>query len=266
MRQGRQRRRRRAAVATAAVAVAIVAGFLLPQRPDETASRLADAATASRVISPAQQTLPDGSIVDLKPGAEIAVGFSPASNGPRTVVLRRGTAHFQVAKDGTRPFVVVAGSAAFRAVGTAFTVEIESAAVELLVTEGRVAVETTGAAAASPSPTLADAGDRVVVNSAAEGAPKVTRLSEKDLATQLAWRVPRLEFNATSLDEAVAALNRHGGHRMRLASADLGEVAISGALRADAPGPLLEMLARNYRIETRTLPDGTIELHRAKER
>jgi transmembrane sensor len=58
------------------------------------------------------------------------------------VVLERGEAHFQVAKNPARPFVVVARGVEIRAVGTAFSVGLESTRVEVLVTEGQVAVET----------------------------------------------------------------------------------------------------------------------------
>jgi transmembrane sensor len=54
---------------------------------------------------------------------------------------RSGEAHFFVEKDPQRPFVVNAAGIDVRAVGTAFNVRIDPAAVEVLVTEGRVRVD-----------------------------------------------------------------------------------------------------------------------------
>ena len=84
-----------------------------------------------------RQALPDGSVVELKDGSRIVVEFSAVE---RRVQLT-GEAHFQVAKNST-PFVVVAGGVALKAVGTAFNVRLDAEAVDVLVTEGRVAVAT----------------------------------------------------------------------------------------------------------------------------
>jgi len=84
-----------------------------------------------------ERTLVDGSTIRLNRGAQVAVEFSPAE---RRVRLERGEAAFEVAKDAARPFVVVAGGVAVRAVGTAFNVRLDSIAVEVLVTAGLVSV------------------------------------------------------------------------------------------------------------------------------
>ncbi len=84
-----------------------------------------------------RQALPDGSVVELKDGSRIVVEFSAEERRVRLT----GEAHFQVAKNPT-PFVVVAGGVALKAVGTAFNVRLDADAVDVLVTEGRVAVAT----------------------------------------------------------------------------------------------------------------------------
>ena len=139
------------------------------------------------------------------------------------MTLRSGEAHFQVAKNPERPFVVRAGGVEFRAVGTAFAVQLSDTKVEMLVTEGSVAVERaapaeipagTGAVAdpaAAPLVVVA-AGNRVAVAWAKVGAfdqPQITPLSPTESDEKLAWRVPRLELNDTPLTEAIAAINRH---------------------------------------------------------
>ena len=47
----------------------------------------------------------DGSIAELRDKAEISTAFTA---GERRVIMENGTAHFQVAHDTARPFVVVA--------------------------------------------------------------------------------------------------------------------------------------------------------------
>ncbi|MBM3842717.1 MAG: DUF4880 domain-containing protein [Verrucomicrobia bacterium] len=81
--------------------------------------------------------LADGSMVELNSASEIQVAFGAAE---RRVRLVRGEAHFTVAKNPARPFWVQAGGVAVRAVGTAFNVKLGGENIEVLVTEGRVAV------------------------------------------------------------------------------------------------------------------------------
>jgi transmembrane sensor len=262
----RRQRRRRIAAATSAVMLLLCGAWVFSgYRPTEN-SAAPVAAQTYRVTSPERRTLPDGSLVELQPGAELAVKFSRDSTGPRRVELLKGVAFFHVTKNPERPFIVVSGGVGFRAVGTAFSVGLGQSEVEMIVTEGRVAIEEAAAPAATRDmvPTVA-AGNRVVVNLAQPAVvPVITPTTEAEVGSKLAWRVPRLEFNETALSEVVGLLNRQSGNRLNLASPELGRVEISGALRADNIEPLLQMLETNYGIRVVRAPDGRIELQRGK--
>ena len=78
--------------------------------------------------------------------------------------------------------------------------------------------------------------------------PAVQALLPQELNERLAWRVPRLELDETPLSEVVAAFNRHGRVRLEIGDRSLGELAISGILRADNAGTLVQVLERNYGI------------------
>ena len=52
-------------------------------------------------LAPDRRTLPDGSVIELNAGAEIAVNFTPAQRGVR---LLRGEALFAVAHNPGSPF------------------------------------------------------------------------------------------------------------------------------------------------------------------
>jgi transmembrane sensor len=258
-----RRRRRRLLAGTAAVfALACVGVFTVTRSP-----RAPDA-PRTVVTAPERRPLPDGTLVELRPGAELVVDFTAASAGPRRVALLHGEALFHVAKDPARPFIVSAGGSAFRAVGTAFSVNLAPDSVALLVTEGRVAVEparpdATPPATAAPAPVIA-AGFRAVISPDSSAPPAVAPVSPADTQSALAWRVPRLEFSATPLTEVVRLLNEHSGRRLRLATPDLGRVEISGALRANNLEPLFQILRATYRIEAAESPDGTLVLRSAR--
>lgn len=237
-RRDRQRRRRRA-VAGAAAALLLVAGwfasaFLGP------ASLPPPAAGPLVVREPPRETLPDGTVVELKDSAAIRVAFDDHT---RLVHLLQGTAHFRVARSA-RPFVVRAGGVDARALGTVFVVELEDQHVAVIVTEGVVAVTPEPATAAEAPPVaVLDAGKTIRLAATAEAsAPEVTALDAAALDGRLAWRMPRLEFNGTPLSEVVAKVNEHNRRQIELADPSLRSFALSGVLRADKLDALIAML------------------------
>jgi len=266
----RRRRRRFAAFAGGIAAFALIGMAtrnLLRPLPNMTA-----APSSSAVVSkPVQRVLPDGSIVELKSDAEIAVDFS----GPqRRVELKRSEAHFQVVKDPTRPFIVIADGVEVRAVGTAFSVGFNQQAVEVLVTEGRVSVIASATAESmAESPTVGafvDAGNRAIVTvrppTAARATPQISRVSATEVNERLSWRVPRLEFVGTPLTEAIPMFNEHSAHwhgaRIVLGEPDLGRLQLSGILRADNTETLLRVLATEFGIKAERQGNDAIVLRK----
>lgn len=249
----RRRRRRIALASSACVALLLAGAIVFPLRETAPAAPVATAIAGASILRPEQRALPDGSTIELNAGAEVEVSFTEEF---RRVVLRRGEAHFQVAKDARRPFVVRAGAIEVRAVGTAFAVEFGANAVDVLVTEGRVAVDT-GAPSASALPLAAvDAGKRVVIDREAAAAGSVTpRMSEPsaaDVQARLAWRVPRLKFAATPLAQVVAMFNQHAvpgrDARLVLAPDTPVNLRVSGTLRSDDVESLLRLLAGEFGV------------------
>jgi transmembrane sensor len=259
----RRRRRRTKFAATSAAALVLLGAILWPAwRAGKASSPSLSTATVI-VLRPETRALPDGSVVELQAGTEIEVDFA----GPlRRVALRKGEAHFQVAKDAQRPFVVNAGGVAVRAVGTAFSVERGAKAIEVLVTEGRVAVEQPAPSAPAPSDpatrtaepmTTFGAGKRIIVELTPETlptfpSPQVTTLSASEIDERLAWRVPRLEFSGTPLSQVVRMFNQHGRVRLMLADPSLGRLQLSGVLRADNVESLLLLLEGEFGLVAET--------------
>lgn len=180
--------------------------------------------------------LPDGSRVELKDGSRVVVQYSDTE---RRVQLIGGEAHFSVWKDKARPFVVDAGGVEVRAVGTAFNVRLGEEAVEVLVTEGKVQVEPVdaGGEPVAAVASLVTVGERAIVarSPAAEAppAPEIVQVTHEDIARELAWQAPRLQFEETRLADAIAEFNRLNRHQISLGDPDLGELRIGGTYRPD---------------------------------
>jgi transmembrane sensor len=246
--EARLRRRRRAGLGAAAALVLAVVTVGLAWRQRHVPAVPAPVPPADAVVlRPPTQVLPDGTVVELRGDAVVAVDFTPEL---RRVELRRGEAHFQVAKNPRRPFLVVAGGLAVRAVGTAFAVGLGTKQVEVVVTEGTVALEEPAAPARTG--TRLEAGSRAVVAlgppDAPHPAPAVSPLSADELDQRLAWRAPRLEFSGTPLGRALPMFRQDPRHRLVLGDPALADLELSGILRADNVDSLLRLLETEFGV------------------
>jgi len=269
-RQLRNRRRRRVRAVAISGTCVLLGAFLWPALRHEAPDAHRASSSAVTVHRPDRQLLPDGSVVELRAGARVASAFTPAL---RKVEVLEGEAHFQVEKDPARPFVVSVGGVEVRAVGTAFSVQFGRTSVEVLVTEGRVAVRHSAPAgpslaAAEPAvapPVVVDAGNLALVAlDSATPAPVVSPMPAVTLKARLAWRVPQLQFSGTPLAEVVAQINAHGATRVTLGDESLARIEVSGVLRADNLDTLLELLADSHGIKAEKRGASEVVLTRAR--
>lgn len=218
--------------------------------------------------------LPDGSVVQLNTDSAIKVRYTDAE---RRVELLRGEAHFDVAKNPARPFVVAADHVAVRAVGTAFNVRLRPEAVEVLVTEGRVRVDDAAGGGSllapapdRPGPPVLVEGEKVLVPvaavttaSAAPVAVAIREVPEVEVRRALAWQERRLEFEDLPLAAVVAEFNRYNRTQLLLVDPALGSRRFSGTFRADAYEPFVRLLEENFGVRAEHGANG-IELRAAK--
>ncbi|MDO8543287.1 MAG: FecR domain-containing protein [Opitutaceae bacterium] len=272
-RQLRRRRRRRLSALTAAVVV-LLGGFVWQAKWRGIDARASHSAAVVRV--PPRQILPDGSVIELKEGASVLLAFTDAV---RRVELLRGEAHFEIAKNQSRPFIVAIDHVEIRAVGTSFSIQRGQTQVAVLVTEGRVVVDKLnaplghlpsvpkGSAATHQTITTLDAGNLAMVDLAVSATPAIAQVQSlpiTEMNERLAWRVPRLEFSGTPLGDAIPIINRHSRIKLVLDDPTLSEVKISGVLRADNIDTLRELLAETHRIMSEYRNETEIVLSRAR--
>lgn len=158
-----------------------------------------------------------------------------------------------MAHNPARPFVVVAGGLAVRAVGTAFAVQVGPDPTAVLVTAGRVSVDPDSAANPSAAPTaplaFVAAGQSIDVRPAQPGsAPVVVPLPAADMAGGLAWRHRRVEFSSAPLVDVVAVVNRHNRVQFFIEDPELALVPLSGVFRLDDPGEFAHLLASGFAL------------------
>jgi transmembrane sensor len=193
--------------------------------------------------------LEDGSVIDLNTDSAVRVRLG---SGQREIRLERGEGRFQVAHDQRRPFTVAAADAAVRAVGTAFSVRLHASdQVDVLVSEGKVAVATASESTDAPGTSQLEAGEAAVVM---PDRVSVSRVEPQLLARRLAWTSGRLEFRGESLREAVDEFNRYNRRQVRLADATLATLRVGGSFAATDPESFAGALASAFKLRV-TLDD-----------
>lgn len=253
--------------AVGALAAAAAVAFALVVWKPGTDSTAVAAAPKSYLRVNERMALPDGSRVELKDGTKLLVQYSERE---RRVQLTGGEAHFSVWKDAQRPFIVVVAGVEVRAVGTAFNVRLAGRDLSVLVTEGRVQVEQPVAAGAAPvAPTLITVGQRAVVDlamlhTATVPPPIVQPVTVEDIARELAWQAPRLQFDETPLDEAVAEFNRLNRHQLELADPALGALRIGGTFRPDNVEGFVRLLDETLGLHAESAGENRTRLHRTR--
>lgn len=161
-------------------------------------------AYSTRVGEQRLVVLADGSKVRLNTNSQVTVRLG----GPeRRLTLIRGEALFEAAHDPAHPFVVDAGLARVRALGTRFDVRRDPGAVGVVLIQGKVQVRRDDERAWTLVP-----NQRLRVPATGAAAPE---RADPEQAT--AWTAGRIAFHATPLGEAVEEVNRYAVRKVRLA-------------------------------------------------
>ena len=217
--------------------------------------------------------LPDGSTLTLNAASAAEVRYTPAE---RRILLRRGEAHFAVTKNPARPFLVEANGVAVKAVGTAFNVRLRTAAVEVIVTEGRVRVDdailgrtllATSAVSTQPADSARDAdetlahGKKVVIALSTDSQPTpavAAGISTREIEEALAWQKRWLDYTDAPLSTIIADFNRFNQHRLVIADPALADRRFGGTFPAGDYSSLVEMLEKTFGVAVERRANETI--------
>jgi transmembrane sensor len=222
----RPRRRRAILAAAAVVLLATAAVFILGR--GTLGESYSTGIGEQRTVQ-----LQDGSTVELNVRSAIQVRFGEQQ---RDVTLLDGQALFRVAKDKQRPFVVRAGDAQVRAVGTEFDVYKKQSATVVTVVEGRV--ETFGESdAAGTDAIMLSAGEQLTVLP-----HTVMKPTRTDPSVATAWVQKRLVFEETPLREVAEEFNRYNRRPLSIDDQELEKLRISGVYSSTDPASLINFL------------------------
>lgn len=199
--------------------------------------------------------LADGSVATINTDSALRVVFADNS---RQIALDRGQAWFQVVKDIKRPFIVDAGIAQVRAVGTAFSVDRTGEGVQVTVTDGVVAVWPSKATGAM---TILEAGQ--FANFRADAQQPETGTAPAEIERALAWRSGHISLENETLGYAVAQFNRYNHRKLVVGDPDLEAERLIGLFNIDRPEDFAATLEASLNVDV-TVFSKEIHLSRRK--
>jgi transmembrane sensor len=247
-------------LAAAAALVASVGGVVWLYHGNATQT-LATAVGEHRNI-----TLSDGTRLTLNTNTILETSFSRHT---RSIHLSQGEAHFEVASDRSRPFLVHAGATVVQAIGTEFEVRLHADRhVDVLVNQGRVEVRAdmsadpggrAPGASAEPLPVVTiralNAGQQL---STATGNYAIVPVSPEQVSSELAWRDGAVVFDSAPLAAAIIEIQRYTDARIIISDPQIGALPVGGRFKTDDLQGFLDGLEAALPITIRRTPDGVI--------
>lgn len=214
----------RMAAVAAGLALAIV-GVVLTLNVGTKAANEYQTLVGGREIVP----LVDGSRLELNTDTKVRTSVTSQS---RTVWLERGEAYFDVARDESRPFVVIAGVRRITVLGTKFSVRRDDNDVQVKVLEGKVQVDALDslrlADAAATTPAVATGGQVAVTR---QNSTLVAQRSAQEIANELAWRQGVLVMNEWTLADAAREFNRYN-HKKLVVGESVSGIRLGGTFES----------------------------------
>jgi len=282
----------RASLLTSAAVVLVLVGlvFTLPNNSMEGSQTYITAIGEQRRI-----TLADNSIVQLNTNSAVVVSYTDSERG---IQLQKGEAHFTVSHNPHRPFLVRAGNGLVRAVGTAFSVRLYERSVDVIVTEGRVALnkadalpvstqgslphslqqsaqhslqQSTQSAISEPStniklaqntaePAYLDAGQAAIFDTTTHSIELVQGLDRDELERKLLWRNGLIRFAGAPLEEVVAEISRYTALNIVIREPELKALRIGGLFKVGETQKMLDVLESGFGVYAHPVDGNTIYL------
>lgn len=207
----------RMAAAVLVAAVILVSGYKAFFSPSSSVKML-EITAVDQVLN--TFTLPDGTLVSLNSDTKV---FYPQQFGNKTrEVTIEGEAFFEVKPDQNKPFIIRAGKAQIKVLGTSFSVSAypETKFIEVIVQTGRVQVKNQATEILEQSEELIlTPGDKGTLVYASNTLLKTINQDPNFLA----WKTHNLIFKATSLREVIVNLEKVYKVNIRLADPKLNE-------------------------------------------
>lgn len=205
-------------------------------------------------------TLADGSRVFLNAGSSLSYP-EVFDTGIREVKLT-GEAFFEITKNPKLPFVVTSGNVTTKVLGTSFNVQaFPEQQVSVTVATGRVQVEATSPQqqqdGKGANRVILTPNDQAVYASEQEG----LLISHVNINKFLAWKDNTLLFENTTIEEAVAVLERWYNVSIAFDDARIKSCRINGQYKDESLENVLKSIQYMYHVDFTFKAQNTVTLY-----
>ncbi len=213
--------------------------------------------------------LSDGSVITLNTDSHLVADFNAER---RRVVLDRGEAYFDIAKESNRPFTIDLGSRAITVLGTEFNVRKVRSQLSIAVVEGMVVVHrkeklpstifssTRGPnsehASQSPDQYQLKSGDVITVDNDSWQTAKLETDSES--SRRASWRSGKVWFYEQPLYKVVQEMNRYTKRKVLIEDADIMNLKVTAVLHLDELDAILVGLEASLPININSYPGSIV--------
>lgn len=192
-------------------------------------------------------TLPDGTQVSLNNSSRLT--YPKQFSGKTREVHIEGEAFFDVKPDASNPFVISAGNARIKVLGTSFNVNARPGekTVEVVVKTGKVQVACQGFSQSVESLILVPGERGVLYN---DNNQLVKSWNENPNVT--AWKTNELVFDKTSLREVIVNLEKVYHTEIQLSDPSLNELVLTAHFENQPVDFVLEVIRLTFSLELST--------------
>jgi len=236
----------RFAAAILIAAVLLVSGYEVFYNPSASEVML-ELTSADKVLN--TFTLPDGTLVTLNSDTKV---FYPKKFGRKTREISiEGEAFFEVKPNKNKPFIIHAGKAQIKVVGTSFSVSAypETKLVEVIVQTGKVQVMNKMTETLQTEELILTPGDKGTLVYESKTLHKTTNQDPNFLA----WKTHNLIFKATSLREVIENLEKVYKVNISLADPKLNELLLTAQFNNYSLEFILKVIETTFKIEAQEI-------------
>lgn len=190
-------------------------------------------------------TLPDGSVVTLNRNS--ALTYPKTFSGNIREVSITGEAFFEVSPDAERPFVIKAGSAEIKVLGTSFNVSAypEAESVDVVVETGKVQVSCNGKSENTACNLILTPGERGTLSNKEL---ILVKSVNADLNTS-AWKTRQLVFEETPLTDVISVLEKVYFVNIQLADPALRDLVLTANFNNQPVDFILDVIRLTFSLE-----------------
>jgi len=189
-----------------------------------------------------QDTLPDGTLISLNSGSTLE--YPEKFGGKNREVRLKGDAYFKVSPDKSQPFVIDAGRAFIKVLGTSFLVKADSGApLVVVVREGLVMLFTVSRISGDTASLMLTSGQSGILGPSGPG------LLAKPGPDESYWLDHRLEFRDTPLSEVIALISKYTGAVVRVSNPAILDCHLTSTFENEPAETMLKVISESFGLE-----------------